>query len=105
MESIQPGGKNNPYNGNFNNDNKIYLPARRTTLGYEKTKLGQSLFICLTGFFYENLVRKGEIKIKAKRCCIGKIKFSGGIKKKNLNFLKNSNLKIPANRGVRVKKV
>ena len=37
MESIQRGGKNNPYNGNFNNYNKTYLPARTTTLGYEKT--------------------------------------------------------------------
>ena len=27
--------KNNLYNGNFNNDNKTYLPARTTTLGYE----------------------------------------------------------------------
>ena len=32
------GGKNNPYNGNFNNGNKTYLPARTTTLGYEKTE-------------------------------------------------------------------
>ena len=39
MESIQWGGKNNPYNVNFNNDNKTNLPARTTTLGYEKTEL------------------------------------------------------------------
>ena len=38
MERIQRGRKNNPYNGNFNNDNKTYLPARTTTLGYEKTE-------------------------------------------------------------------
>ena len=28
--------KNNPYNENFNNDNKTYLPARTTTLDNEK---------------------------------------------------------------------
>ena len=30
--------KNNPYKGNFNNENKTYLPARTTTLGYERTE-------------------------------------------------------------------
>ena len=34
MESIQRDD-----NGNFNNDNNTYLPARTTTLGYEKTEL------------------------------------------------------------------
>ena len=38
MENIQRGGKNNPYIGNFNNDNKTYIPARTTTLGYEMTE-------------------------------------------------------------------
>ena len=28
----------NPYNGIINNDKKMYIPARTTTLGYEKTK-------------------------------------------------------------------
>ena len=35
MERIQQGGKNNTYNGNFNNDN---LPARMATLGHKKTE-------------------------------------------------------------------
>ena len=42
MESFQRGGKYNPYNENFKNDNKTYLPARTTTLGYEKTELRNS---------------------------------------------------------------
>ena len=35
-ESIQRDRKYNLYNGIFNNDVKTYLPARTTTLGYEK---------------------------------------------------------------------
>ena len=42
MESIHRDGKNNPYNGNFNNDNKTYLPVRMTTPGYEKTEYDNS---------------------------------------------------------------
>ena len=36
MKSIQRSGKNNPCNGNLNNDNKTYLPAKTTTLRFRK---------------------------------------------------------------------
>ena len=63
----------------------VYISKCRDA--YILTKTRYFLFICLTEFFWK-FGKEEEIKIKAKKCCRGKIKFSGGFKKNTKLSLK-----------------